>query len=81
MTFVFILQRMTSECITLVEKRIILFFMEERAGVPEDEQICAAGGGLMVVLFIHRVECNIWIQSLASSAAAEHRPVVETLNK
>lgn len=74
---------MTSEFITLVENRRILpfFFMEERAGVPEDEQICAAGGGLMVVLFIHRVECNIWIQSLASSAAAEHRPVVETLNK
>lgn len=57
--------------ITLVEINHT-FFIEERARFPEYEQICAAGGGLMFDLFTHRVECNIWIQSLASSAAAEH---------
>lgn len=51
--------------------------MEERARVPEHEQICVVGGGLMFDLFTHRVECNIWIQSLAPSAAAAHRPGVE----
>lgn len=68
--------------ITFVEnKRIIPFLIEERARVPEQEQICAAGGGLMFDLFTHRVECNIWSPSLASSAAAEHRPLVERLNE
>lgn len=56
----------------------------ERACIPEHEQICAAGRGLMFDLFSHRVDlvkhliyCNIWSQSLASSAAAEHRVVLK----
>lgn len=94
MTCVFILHRMTSgwicTFITLVYRvtAALKLLNFERACIPEHEQICAAGRGLMFDLFSHRVDlvkhliyCNIWIQSLASSVAAEHRVVLTMLNK
>lgn len=58
----------------------------ECACILEHQQICAAGRGLMfdllsqrVELVQHLIQCNIWIQSLASSAAAEHGVVLKNV--